>query len=105
MVTIDDDYPTRFREIVLFYISAMIFFTVLINGLSIKYVIKKIGFQQENEIQLKIKHGIQKQLIIEMFTKKSRILQNKFLKLADWDEILKISGIKEDIQNLKKFKK
>lgn len=44
IVTKDESYPVRFRDIVLFYTTSMIFLTILFNGLTMKYVIEKIDF-------------------------------------------------------------
>lgn len=44
MCAVDKDYPERFRELVLLYVIMMIALTVLINGLSMKYLMQKLSF-------------------------------------------------------------
>jgi NhaP-type Na+/H+ or K+/H+ antiporter len=101
MVAVNEHYTQRYREIVIFYITTMITLTVILNGLSIKYVIQKINFIPEEPIKHKIQEGIKKQLIIGVFERKNVFLQNKFLQMASWEEIIKISNFKEDIMELK----
>lgn len=45
----------------------MIILTILFNGLTIKYVITKIGFEPESEIKKKMIESIKKQLIIHTY--------------------------------------
>ena len=105
MVAIDENYSVRFREIVIFYITSMITLTVILNGLTIKYIIKKIKFIPKNLVKEKMKEGIKKQLIIGVYEKKNLILHNKFLKMASWEEILKISQLKADALQIQKNQK
>lgn len=105
MVAIDENYSIRFREIVIFYVTSMITLTVILNGLSIKYIIKKMKFIPENLVKEKMKEGIKKQLIIGVYEKKNLILQNKFLKMASWEEIIKISELKKDALQIQKAEK
>jgi hypothetical protein len=36
MITVDDYYPTRFRQLATFYMAGMVVMTVIINGLTTK---------------------------------------------------------------------
>ena len=54
IVAFDNSFSERFREIVIFYITSMIFLTVLFNGLTIKYLMDKIDFQPDNTIKKKV---------------------------------------------------
>ena len=36
MITVDDYYPTRFRQLATFYMGGMVVMTVIINGLTTK---------------------------------------------------------------------
>ncbi len=39
MITVDDYYPTRFRQLATFYMAGMVCMTVVINGLTTKKVL------------------------------------------------------------------
>lgn len=45
-----------------------------------KYVMAKIKFQEIPEVKIKIREGIEKQLLIDTYQQKSKILSNKFFK-------------------------
>lgn len=80
LVTIDTSYTSRFQDVVLFYTTSMIFLTIILNGLTMKYVMAKIKFQEIPEVKIKIREGIEKQLLIDTYQQKSKILSNKFFK-------------------------
>lgn len=44
MVVRDDFYDYWFRELTLFHTSFLIVSTILLNGMTMKYLMKKIGF-------------------------------------------------------------
>ncbi len=60
IIAFDEELDPRFRDLIIFYVISMISLTVMFNGLTIKYVMKKIGFKDKNPIHKKIKLGIQK---------------------------------------------
>lgn len=41
----DGNYELKFREIILFHTSMLIILTILFNGLTMKYLFKKIKFE------------------------------------------------------------
>ena len=104
MVAVDENFSQRFRDIVIFYITSMITLTVFVNGLTIKYVINKIKFKEKNQAVKKIKEGIEKQLIIETYKRKNKLLHNKFFALAEWDKVLKLCGVLDDVKSRKQKK-
>lgn len=103
MVAVDTNFSERFRDVVIFYITSMITLTVFVNGLTIKYVINKIKFKEKNDAVKKIKDSIEKQLIIETFRRKNKLLHNKFFALAEWDKVLKLCGVLDDVKKRKNF--
>lgn len=97
----DAELSDRFKDIVLFFISAMIVFTVIFNGLTIGYLMRCIKFAPINPLTYKIKNNVLKNIVITTMKKNEAIKSNKFLKLADWDEVVNMSGIGKMI-NLQK---
>ena len=91
----DSDYNERFRVLVLFYIAVMIVISVIFNGLTIGWVMKLINFAPVNPLTYKIKNNVLKNVIIASLKKREAISQNKFLKLAKWEEVEKLVNIKD----------
>ena len=98
----DADYSDRFKDIVLFYVSAMIVFTVIFNGLTIGFVMRLIGFAPINPLTYKIKNNVLKNVVISTFKKQESIKNNKFLKLANWDEVKEMTGVEKFVTLQKK---
>lgn len=93
----DSEYTDRFKDLVLFYISVMIVLTVIFNGLTIGYLMKLIDFAPINPLTYKIKNNVLKNIVIATLKKKDTIKDNKFLKLADWEEVKLMSGVEKFI--------
>lgn len=49
MVAKNEVFDQRFRELTLFYTSVLIVVTIFFNGLSMKYLMRKIGFQKRTD--------------------------------------------------------
>ena len=105
MVAVDDGYSQRFRDLCLFYVICMISFTVLINGLTMKYVMKKVGFYPKTDAERKIKTNLRQKLIVKAVMNKSLITENRFLKLAYWDGVMEFAGVKKDLEEINKKKR
>lgn len=91
----DNDYSHRFKDLVLFYVAAMIVLTVMVNGLTIGRMMKLINFAPINPLTFKIKNNVIRNLVISSFQKKEVLTSNRFLKLANMDEALALSGVKK----------
>ena len=96
-----DDYPDRFKELVLFYLAGMITLTVLVNGLTMKFFMNKINFLKKDPMKLKSNKTINQALMRECSTKIQHLKDNRFFNLADWDEVKKITKI--DKMQVKSF--
>jgi NhaP-type Na+/H+ or K+/H+ antiporter len=91
----DPEYSNRFKDIVLFYISVVIVLTVIFNGLTIGFVMRLINFAPINPLTYKIKNNVLKNVVISTFKKQETIRNNKFLRLANWDEVKDMTGIEK----------
>jgi NhaP-type Na+/H+ or K+/H+ antiporter len=58
LVALDDFFNTRFRDVCLFYIFVIIVMTVLVNGLTMKILMKKTGFLKEDPVKVKLKSNL-----------------------------------------------
>ncbi len=54
MITVDSDYPTRFRQLSTFYMGGMVVMTVIINGLTTKRLLDYVEMIHVPEIKLKL---------------------------------------------------
>ena len=99
----DDDYSPRFSDIVLFYVAGMIVMTVIFNGLTIGYVMKLINFSPKNPLSIKIMNNVKMNIVISVYNKSLNLKENKFLNLANWDEVKNSCGIKGLIEEQLKF--
>ena len=97
MVAVDEEFPLRFRELVLFYLVGMITLTIMVNGMSIKYLMEKIDFTPVNNWKVKVLQTLNKDIIIKSVEKEESLKHNKFLKLVDWKNVNERSGINEAV--------
>jgi NhaP-type Na+/H+ or K+/H+ antiporter len=89
----DTDYSPRFRDLVLYYVAVVIVLTVIFNGLTIGYIMRLINFAPVNPLTYKIRNNVLKNVIVSSLKKNDTIKGNKFLKLANWEVVTKISGV------------
>ena len=93
LLVVTDNYSERFKDLVLFYLIGMIILTILINGLTIKYLINFIGFMKADTIKEKFLNNLKKSLVIESLEKMVLLKQSRFYKLADWTKVAEISKL------------
>ena len=105
----DDGYNERFKDIVLFFVAVMIVLSVIFNGLTIGYVMRLINFAPINPLTYKIKNNVLKNVVISSLKKGETMRNNKFLRLANWEEVKQMSGIerlvKAQKQDIEKYNK
>jgi NhaP-type Na+/H+ or K+/H+ antiporter len=99
MVYTDPDYSQRFRDLVLFYLTGMITLTVIINGLTMKWVMKKVDIFPDNKLKIKVKNTIVKSLVISGIKHEHKIKNNRFLGLCKWAVVDELSGINQLVKN------
>jgi NhaP-type Na+/H+ or K+/H+ antiporter len=95
IVFTDMEFTQRFRDLVLFYLTGVITLTVLINGLSMKWLMAKVGFMTENPLRNQVKNTLTKNLVIKSIETQERLRSNKFLNLVNWDAVNDQSGTVE----------
>ena len=102
MVFVDEEFPKRFRELVLFYMVSMITLTVILNGLTIKKVMDLVDFLPCNPHKEQVKLTVKKKLFNESARKAQELKDNRFLTLVDWDTVYRQAGLKDDAEGLLK---
>ena len=93
LMVVTDNYPDRFKDLVLFNLIGMIILTVLVNGLTMKYLMDLIGFIKPNPIREKFMSNLNRSLAIQSFEKINLLKQSKFFKLVDWSKVTEITHI------------
>ena len=105
IVLTDNSYPERFRDLVIFYLACMIIATVILNGLTIKCVMKKIKFMTVHPITKKMHDQLEKRLVIRSYEQKMWLQRHRYLAQADWRKVFEMAGIYSDIDEISKKRK
>jgi len=99
MVAFDDGLPKRMRDLILFHTAGMAVLTLVINGTTCSWLVKRLELTAEPEI----KHRLQKNLIAEMIIKaqekQEQLMSDKYLNLLDWKSVRKLVGNEEFIKD------
>lgn len=93
LMVVTDEFPDRFKDLVLFFLIGMIALTVLVNGLTISYVMKLIGFNEEDPLKAKFRSNLNKGLVLTSFEKLDSLKHNKFFHLADWEDVTHLAQL------------
>lgn len=95
MDNLPSDEVTRFQILTIFYVAGTIAFTVLLNGLTIKYVIIGLDFIKKDLIQDKVDFIIKKTLLLESLKKLEKIKKHKWLNKTNWTKVEEILELKK----------
>lgn len=87
VVALDSQFNQRFRDLCIFNIFVIIVLTVLINGLTIKWVMRKTGFLKVDEIKVKLKSNLVRELILESLNQESLMKHDRNLIGTDWKDV------------------
>lgn len=92
IIASNDDFPERFRQLVLFNIAGCAFLTLVINAPTAGFVIRKIGLCVKSEVRTKLFASFMKGLNQDISERLTELRQNKYLDGADWGKVAEISG-------------
>ena len=87
MITVDDYYPTRFRQLATFYMAGMVVMTVVINGLTTKKVLDYVEMIHVPEIKIKLFKRCVKQVLNNTKVKLDELKTEPDLVYAQWREV------------------
>jgi NhaP-type Na+/H+ or K+/H+ antiporter len=97
LVAVNENLDQHLRDVCLFYVVTTIVFTVCVNGLTIKYVMKWSGFLKKDPIKEKMKHNVLRKMLINTMKEKRLVKeedgQNGF-NGANWDSVDEMSKLK-----------
>lgn len=83
-----------FQTATVIFCSVTIFFTVLFNGVTIKYLILGLNFIQRSALREKMKIMIKEKILIGSITKLEELKSYPNLYMADWDKVDEIMDLK-----------
>ena len=90
----------NFQILCVFYVSITIAFTVLFNGLTIKYLIKGISFVKKGLMYEKMKIMMKQKLVMKSMNKLEEIKLHTFLNKTNWDKVERIMDFNKEIKNI-----
>ena len=95
-----DAIIAKFKVLTVFYVAGTITFTVLINGLTIKYVMKAIKFIKKDHMQSKMKIKVKEVLLLHTFNKMEDIKAYPWLSKANWKKVEEILDFKKKTREI-----
>lgn len=93
-IVIDVDYSQRFRDLVIFHTTLVVLYTVLINGLTVKYLIRRVQFKTKTVAEQKLELNVQKKLVVESIKRKRELEISQFFQQVDWNTAIDLTHIK-----------
>ncbi len=85
MVGVDDEFPERLRELVVFNMAGVATLTLLINGTTCGALVRFMGMIPEEPIKKKILGNLIKSMVVESESKIEELKMDRNLNLCDWD--------------------
>ncbi|WP_163830807.1 cation:proton antiporter [Spartinivicinus ruber] len=89
----DDILPRDVRDQILFLCAGIVVFTILINGASMGWVLKKLKLDQLPPAKQATVDKAQSKINEELTSMLPVLVENEFLKGADWDEVKHTTGL------------
>jgi NhaP-type Na+/H+ or K+/H+ antiporter len=91
VVSLDYRYAEIFRNLSILYISGVIIFTVLIQGMSLKLVMRIIGYNKMSTNKQKLYKGLRRRFFLNLLEKSENLRANKEISYqVCWPSIYKI---------------
>jgi NhaP-type Na+/H+ or K+/H+ antiporter len=90
IVALDERLNKHFRDLCLFYTVVIILLSILINGMTIKFLMKKTGFLKANLLKMKLHKSLYRQFIIKTLEFESEIKHDKKLNGVNWKDVEKL---------------
>lgn len=94
LVAVDERLSIYLRHICLFYVVSTIAFTVCINGLTIKKVMKWTNFLKKDPIKEKVKYNMTRQILVNTMKEMSELKAEAELNGAHWNKVNELTRMK-----------
>ena len=101
IVNLDHDIDEEIREVVLFHTAGIAFLTLLINGTTTGFIIRKLGLSRTSVVKRKMMRNLIKQM--ENLTKEKvcELKIKKHFNLVNWEnleELTAVSGLRKQFE-------
>jgi sodium/hydrogen exchanger 10/11 len=91
LVYLNTAYSEYFRDFAIFSISTVIIFTVLVQGMTLKFIMKLIRYNQINKTKLKLYRDLLRRMFLNMLKKSETIRKHKTVSyLVNWSAVYEI---------------
>lgn len=100
MVGVDNDLPTRFRHLTVFYMLAMTAMTNLINGTTCKALVMYLKMIEESPIRKKIYKLYLKDCILHSNETQKHLSNDPFFTMVDWGLVKQLTGTEDLKKNI-----
>ena len=98
----DTDEFKDFQILCVYYVAGTIAFTVLVNGLTIKYLMRGIKFVEETALQYKMKVIVTEKLLKKAILKIEELKPKKWLKKTNWNDVREILQMRKTMKTVTK---
>jgi len=98
IVAVDENLPKRMRDLVLFYMAGMAVFTLLINGTTCSWLVKRLELTAEPEIKNRLQNNLIAEMVLKSEEKQEKLKSDRFLNLSDWKTVNKLVGNQDLLQ-------
>ena len=95
LIAIDERLSQHLRDICLFYVVSTIVFTVCINGLTIKGIMRLSGFLFDDPVKEKMKNSVLRKMVVNTIKEKIHMKSDEDLSSVNWSKIDNIVDLKK----------
>lgn len=100
-IALDNNYPKQFQLLSVLYISGVIFFTVFIQGMTLKPLMRLIGYNRTSSTKLRLFNDLHRRLFLNILEKSDILRSNKENSyLVSWESIYEIFSFPKYILDL-----
>ena len=103
IIGVDDGFPIRMRELVVFHMAGMATITLLLNGTTCASLVRKLGVVSEPEVRSRIRQNFLAELLVSSTKRFEEIKGYKYLNLCDWHKTRKLVGLDDMFSEIKKI--
>lgn len=90
IIALNEKFEKRFRDLCLFYTVIVILMSVLVNGLTIKFLMQKTGFLKSNLLKVKLYKSLFRQFILKTIEFETEVKNDKKLNGVNWKDVEKL---------------
>lgn len=95
LIAIDQRISQHLRDICLFYVVSTIVFTVCINGLTIKTIMRCSGFLFDDPVKEKMKNSVLRRMVVNTIKEKIALKSDEDLQSVNWSKIDNLVDLKK----------